>query len=167
MIIEYTATKPYKLPWVLAFLFLSNMVLSQSISQEKMADLAFMTGKWIGTSTSYKDGAITNQVPAYQHIAYDLNNTILVIQLNSETLQLHTIIRYDEKDETYYYFPFSKRGVSQLAAEFVDGKLMVKANEKTRYIFERTGENSFREYGERLTNGQWVKFFEDTFTDTE
>lgn len=167
MIFENTASKHYKLPWLLAFLFLSTMVFSQNLSEERMADLAFMTGKWIGTSTSYKDGTITKQVPAYQHIAYDLNKTILVIQLKSETLQLHTIIRYDEKDETYYYYPFSQRGVSQLAAEFIEGKLIVKANEKTRYTFERTGENSFREYGERLTEGQWVKFFEDTFADTE
>ena len=163
MIFDSTVLRHSKSLWILALLFLSNMAFSQNTSQEKMADLAFMTG----TSTSYKDGAITKQVPAYQHIGYDLDKTILVIQLNSETLQLHTIIRYDEKDETYYYYPFSKRGVSQLAAEYTKGKLIVKANEKTRYIFERTGENSFREYGERLTDGQWVKFFEDAFTDTK
>ena len=157
----------HSISFLLAFLFLAHLAVGQSTKQEKMQQLEFMVGEWVGTSTTYKDGAISKQVPAFQNIAYDLNKSIIVIQLNSPSLLLHTIVYYDEKDQTYYYYPFSERGVRQLPAEFNDGRLIVNANENTRYIFESTGENSFREYGEKRTNGEWVKFFEDSFTNTK
>lgn len=132
-----------------------------------MEQLSFMAGEWIGTSKGFKDGVVTRQEPAYEHIYYDLDKNILVLQLNSESLQLHTIIYYDEKDQTYYYYPFSKRGVNRYPAEFKDGKLVVSPSQDRRFIFGPTEEGGFREYGETLVNGQWEKYFEDTFSNTQ
>ncbi|MGY3795737.1 hypothetical protein [Aquimarina sp. 433] len=129
--------------------------------------LDFMIGEWIGTSTIYENGKVTKQGSAYQHISYDLEKSILVIKLNSEFLQLHTIIYYDEKDNTYYYYPFSKRGVRKYPAAYEDGKLIVRSNETNRFIFCRTKEGGFREYGEKLVDGKWVKYFEDNFKNTK
>ncbi|TSE04502.1 hypothetical protein [Aquimarina algiphila] len=157
----------YKYHYLAAFLFLFNVALGQNVKQEKMGNLEFMVGQWIGTSTVYKNEEITKQAPAFQKISYDLDKSILVIKLNSKLLQLHTIIYYDEKDETYYYFPFSKRGVNKLPATYDNQQFIVKANENTRYVFEKTGVKSFREYGEKLKEGKWVKFFEDNFTNTQ
>ena len=162
-----TLSRNYKYYCLITFLFLCNVVLGQTSKQEKMGDLKFMVGEWVGTSTVYKNGEVTKQVPAFQNIAYDLNKSILVIELNSKLLQLHTIIYYDEKDKTYYYYPFSEKGVAKLPAEYDNGQLIVRANENTRYVFGKTGMNSFREYGEKRTNGKWVKFFEDNFTNTQ
>ena len=152
----------------LVFLGLINIAMAQNTQQEMMSNLQFMTGEWIGTSSSFGDnGDITNQVPAFQNIQYGLGKSVILIDLKSESLQLHTVIRYDEKDQTYYYHPFSKKGTRKLPAEFKNGKLIVSASENQRYTFERLSENEFREYGEKLIEGQWVKFFEDKFMDTK
>lgn len=148
-------------------LLFSSIIGAQTTMQEKMEDLAFMIGNWVGTSTTIENGKVSKQVPAYQSITYDVNKSIIVIELESETLKLHTIIQYDEKDKIYYYYPFSERGTGKLPAEYSKGKLIVNANKNKRYTFERTGENSFREYGEKLIEGNWVKYFEDTFTDSQ
>ena len=83
---------------------------AQSIKKEKMRQLDFMVGEWIGTSTIYEDGVVTKQVPAFEKISYDLDSSILVVELKSELLQLHTIIYYNDAEGTYYYHPFSKKG---------------------------------------------------------
>ncbi|NER12037.1 hypothetical protein GWK08_01165 [Leptobacterium flavescens] len=132
-----------------------------------MEKLNFMIGNWVGTSTVYDKGEVSKQVPAYQKISYDLNKSIVVIELHSELLQLHTIIYYDEKDKTYYYNPFSERGVRKLPAEYKDGQFIVNSSDTNRFIFGRTSENGFREYGERLVDGKWVKYFEDNFKDIQ
>ena len=139
---------------------------AQSVKQDKMEALSFMVGEWVGTSTLFLDGVISRQVPAFERISYDLDSSIIVIELNSETLKLHTIIRYDQEDNTYYYHAFSERSAGKLPASMIDGRFVVQATADKRYIFERTGENSFREFGEQRKDGGWVKYFEDTFTDT-
>ena len=149
------------------FLFLINPIVGQSTKQEKMEQLEFMVGEWIGTSKVYEDGIISKQGAAYQKISYDLEKSILVIELNTEMLQLHTIIYYDEKDGKYYYYPFSKRGVSRYPAEYENGQLTVWSNKKNRFIFSRTPEGGFREYGEKLIDGKWLKYFEDTFKNSQ
>ncbi|MCI4669690.1 MAG: TIGR02922 family protein [Bacteroidia bacterium] len=148
-------------------LLLSQTVFAQSVKQEKMEQLSFLIGEWIGTSASYKNGEVSREIPAFERISYDLDKHILVLELHSESLQLHTIIYYDEKDSSYYYFPFSKRGVRKIPAEFKDGKLIVWSSESQRYIFSSPGKNKFREHGERLVNGKWVKYFEDNFTNVK
>ena len=152
-----------KLCFLLTSLVLSCNVSGQSIRQEKMEQLAFMIGDWIGTSTIYEDGVVSKEVPAFQQISYDLNKSIIVIQLHSELLRLHTIIRYNETDATYYYYPFSERGTNRYPAVFHEGKLIVQPSETNRFIFSKLTEGGFQEYGERLTNGNWVKYFEDNF----
>ena len=151
----------------LTLIFLLNIANGQNSQREMMDKLQFMTGEWIGTSSSFDDnGEITNQVPAFQNIQYGLGKSVILIDLNSESLQLHTVIRYDEKEQSYHYHPFSKKGTRKLPAEFKDGKLIVSASENQRYTFERLSENEFRESGEKLIDGQWVKFFEDKFMDS-
>jgi len=149
------------------FLFQINLISAQSLKKEKMVQLDYMVGEWVGTSSSYKNGELINQVPAFEKISYDLNKSIIVIELNSETLKLHTIIYFDEADGTYYYNPFSENGARKLPATFTDGRFVVQANESKRFIFEKYEENGFREYGEELIDGQWVKYFEDVFTNTQ
>lgn len=132
-----------------------------------MEQLSFMVGEWIGTSKVYEDGKVSQQGSAYEKISYDLDKNILVIELNTEMLQLHTIIYYDEKDSTYYYYPFSKRGVGRYPAKYKDGQLVVSPSDTKRFIFSRTADGGFREHGEQLVDGEWVKYFEDTFKNSK
>ena len=147
--------------------FLYSSVFGQSLKQEKMEQLNFMIGEWVGTSIIYENGVIARQGSAYENISYDLDKSILVIELNTEFLQLHTIINYHEKDEKYYYYRFSKEGAARYPAEYKDGQLIVWRDEKTRFFFGRTQEGGFQEYGEKLIKGEWTKIFEDTFMNTQ
>ncbi|MDC6388060.1 hypothetical protein PP182_05180 [Maribacter sp. PR1] len=132
-----------------------------------MEQLSFLVGEWVGTSKIYENGIVTKKGSAYEKISYDLNRSILVIELNTEFLQLHTIILYDEADEKYYYYRFSKEGSARYPAEFKEEKLIVWKDEKTRFVFGSSPEGGFKEYGEQLINGDWVKIFEDTFKNTQ
>ena len=151
----------------IVLIFLASSVFAQNIKKDKMEQLSFLVGEWVGTSKVYKDGVLTAQGSAYEKISYDLDKSILVIELNTEFLQLHTIINYDEKDKKYYYHRFSKDGAARYPAEFKDGKLIVWKDEKTRFFFSRTVKGDFQEYGEQLINGKWTKIFEDTFKNTQ
>ena len=148
-------------------LLLTHSVFGQIEKKEKMELLSFMVGEWVGTSKIFEDGEVTQEGSAYEKISYDLDKNILVIELNTEMLQLHTIIYYDEKDSTYYYYPFSKRGVNRSPAEYKDGQLIVRSSETRRYIFHRTSDGNFQEYGEQFIDGKWTKYFEDTFMDSQ
>lgn len=148
-------------------LLLSNVLVAQSPKQEKMEQLHFLVGEWVGTSKIYENRVLTKEGAAYEHISYDLENNILVIELNTEFLQLHTVILYDEKDQKYYYHRFSKDGAAVYPAEFKEGQLIVWRDENTRFFFGSTPEGGFREYGEQLVNGKWVKTFEDNFINTQ
>lgn len=149
---------------LITFLLTSGVVLGQ---HEKMDQLNFMVGEWIGTTKSYENGKITQEGSAFQRIRYDLEKSILVIELNTEFLLLHTIIYYDAKDETYYYYPFSKNGVARYPATFSNGKLVVQPTATRRFTFSRTTNGGFREHGEKLVDGEWSTYFEDTFTNSE
>lgn len=147
--------------------FLLNSVYAQNIKQEKMEQLNFLVGEWIGTSKIYENGAVIKQGTAYEKISYDLGKNILVIELNTEFLQLHTIVYYDDKDQKYYYHRFSKEGAARYPAEFKNEQLVVWRDEKTRFFFGRTPEGNFKEYGEQLINGKWTIIFEDFFKNTQ
>ena len=149
--------------FIVVFLLITSVVFGQNTKQEKMQALSFMVGEWIGTSKGFENGKITREVAAYQEIAYDLDQHILVIKLNSESLLLHTIIYYDQTDDTYYYHPFSKRGMKRSPAKFEDGKLVVWNSDTRRYTFSRTEDGGFREHGEQFIDGKWVTYFEDIF----
>ncbi len=145
-----------------------TMLNAQSPGQQAMQDLSFLVGEWVGTSGSFENGEKISEVPAFESIQYDLDNHILVIQLNSETLQLHTIVNYHPADSTYYYHAFSKSGGGKLPAKLeAPGRLVVQANENKRYIFEALPAGGFREYGEKRSNGSWQKYFEDRFVNTQ
>ena len=159
--------KASKYFYIIVLIFLFNSVNAQNLKQEKMEQLNFMIGEWVGTSKIYENGVVAKQGSAYESISYDLDNSILVIELNTEFLQLHTIITYDEKDQKYYYYRFSKGGAARYSAEYKDGQLIVWRDEKTRFFFSRTSEGGFQEYGEQLINGEWTKIFEDTFINTK
>ena len=132
-----------------------------------MEQLNFMIGEWVGTTKVYENGVVARQGSAYENISYDLDQSILVIELNTEFLQLHTIINYDENDQKYYYYRFSKGGAARYPAEYKDGQLIVWRDKNTRFFFGRTPEGGFQEYGEQLINGEWEIFFEDTFKNTQ
>ena len=159
--------KASKYFYFIVLIFLHNSVFAQNLKQEKMEQLSFLIGEWVGLSKIYENGVVTKQGSAYEKISYDLDKSILVIELNTEFLQLHTIILYDEGDQTYYYYRFSKGGAARYAAEFNNGQLIVWRDEKTRFFFSRTQEGGFQEYGEQLVNGEWKKIFEDTFMNTQ
>lgn len=153
--------------YLIISLLLITPVFGQNKKQQKMEQLSFMVGEWIGTSKIYKDGVVSKEGTAYQKINYDLSKNLLVIELNTEFLQLHTIIYYDTEDDTYYYYPFSKRGVSKYPALYKDKKFIVKSSEKNRFVFGRTKDGGFREYGEKLINGKWTIYFEDVFKNSQ
>jgi hypothetical protein len=128
-----------------------------------MQKLEHFTGDWVGISKAFENGKVTREIPAFEKISYKVDKHILTIDLYSESLKLHTVIYYDEEDETYYYNPFYKTGTARYPAKLVDGKLIVSPSESKRFIFEITAEGQFREYGETYENGQWVPYFEDVF----
>lgn len=159
--------KAYPLLYLIALTFYSVSVHGQTLRQEKMAQLRYLVGEWVGTTKTYNDGVVTKQGAAYEKIAYDLNRNILVIELNTEFLQLRTIISYNEEAKRYDYHRFSKDGAAVYPAEFKEEQLIVHRDEKTRFFFTSTPDGGFQEYGEKWENGEWVKTFEDTFINTE
>lgn len=159
--------KAIKYFYFIVLIFLYSSVFAQNLKQEKMEQLNFLIGEWVGTTKIYDNGVVIKQGAAYENISYDLDKSIVVIKLNTEFLQLHTIINYDEKDQKYYYHRFSKDGAAKYPVEYEDGQLIVWRDEKTRFFFGRTPEGGFQEYGEQLINGEWIKIFEDTFMHTE
>jgi hypothetical protein len=132
-----------------------------------MEQLSFLVGEWVGTSKIIENGVVTKQCAAYERISYDMDRSILVIELNTELLQLHTIVLYNEEDQTYYYHRFSKDGAARYPAEYKDGQLIVWRDEKTRFFFGGTPDGGFQEYGEKLIDGEWTRYFEDTFVNTQ
>jgi len=156
----FTAT--YQIYFCLAiFLFTNNIGNTQTIQQEKMTQLHFMVGEWIGTSSSIKKDTISKQVAVFEEVAFKLDSHLITIDLHSESLQLHTTIYYDEKDQKYYYTPYSKRGAKKYPAEYKEGKFIVWFNENKRLIFSLTTAGHFQEYGESFKEGVWRKYFED------
>ncbi|SHJ08062.1 hypothetical protein [Aquimarina spongiae] len=147
--------------WIAMVFFTFNLGYSQSVSEEKMGNLSFMIGEWIGTSSIFQKDSIV-KVPAYEKVAYKLDKNIITIDLKSQSLQLHTVIHYDEKEGSYYYTPYSKgRGGKKYKGIYQDGKFIVAFSQSKRIVFGLTEEGHFIEYGEQLKNGEWQKYFED------
>lgn len=132
----------------------------QNKNKEKMAQLSFMIGDWEGPSKSYK-GKDTTQVNAHEIVSYKVDKHLITLDLASEALQLHTVIYYDEKEATYFYCPFYKKGAGKYRGSYKDDRFIVAFTESRRLIFQRSPEGYFHEYGEELKNGEWVKYFED------
>jgi hypothetical protein len=147
----------------LVWVFLLTSISAQNTEKDKMEQLSFLVGEWIGTSKIYENGIVIKQGAAYEKISFDLNKSILVIELNSEFLQLRTIVNYDKTDQKYYYHRFSKEGFAKYPAVLKDGKLVVLKNKKTKFFFTKTPDGNFQEYGEQLVDGKWIRSFEDDF----
>jgi hypothetical protein len=128
-----------------------------------MSQLEFLTGNWVGKATTIKNDTIATSHPAYERIQFQLNGSILTIDLHSEPLQLHTVVYYDETDQCFYYNPFYKTGAGKYRAQLVDGQLVVYASEIKRFFFGVNESGQFVEYGEQLVDGIWQKYFEDIF----
>ncbi len=161
--------KPFKA--FSSFIFYKSLVLlllvcysaqssGQATSKEKMAQLFFMVGDWEGISTSFKEEGDT-QVMAHEVVRYKVDGHLITLDLESETLTLHTVIYFDEKEQTYYYCPFYKTGTGKYKGSYADNQFLVSFNERKRLVFQRTPEGCFHEYGEQLKDGKWVKYFED------
>lgn len=135
----------------------------QTTQQQKMQALSFMVGDWVGISKSVAETE-TSTVPAYQKIQFKVDSSILTIDLLSESLLIHTVIYYDEKAETYYYNPYYRTGAAKYRGEIKDGKFWVHASDTRRFIFQRLANGRLREQGEKLVDGTWQTYFEDTFT---
>lgn len=146
---------------ILIIICFINGVNAQHVKKDKMAELSFMIGDWIGTSTTYEDNTIKEQGPAFEKIAYKLDGELITIDLNSTSLQLHTVIYYEPKDETYYYCPFSKKRVGKFKGEVKDGKFLVWFSDSYRLVFQQTPAGEFMEYGETLKDGKWSLSFKD------
>jgi len=86
----------------IVFLICSS-TFAQNIKNKKMEQLEFLVGEWIGTSKIYENGVVSKQGPAFEKISYDLEKSILVIELNSEFLQLRTIVTYNQTNKKYYF----------------------------------------------------------------
>ena len=147
--------------------FMTTSVSGQTVTQEKMAKLSFMVGEWIGTSTAFKNDTIAKQVPAFEHVAYKLAKNIITIDLNSASLQLHTVIYFDTEADTYYYTPYYERGSKRYKGEYKDGKFLVWFSPEKRLTFTLTPAGHFQEYGETLKDGVWHKYFEDILKKTD
>lgn len=143
---------------------LSQLVYSQNTKQEQMGKLAFMVGNWVGVSKGFEDGKVVREEPAYEKITYKVDQHIITIDLHSESLQLHTVLFYDEEEKLFYYNPFYKNGAGKYKAYLENGALVVKPSSSKRFIFRPTDNGGFQEYGEERIDGKWVKYFEDTFT---
>ena len=144
---------------MLALLVSGNMLYGQENEKEALAKLSFMMGNWEGTSTVYGD--TTKRVSVSEKVHYMLDGNLLVLEVNSSLIQLHTVISYSLKDGAYYYHPFSKRGGGTYKGEVKDQKFIVTFGEERRLVFERTDKGAFHEYGEKLVDNQWEKYFED------
>lgn len=144
-------------------LMVINSAVGQSKQQEKMKQLSFMIGDWVGVSSLIENDKVVSSIPAYQSISYQVDQHIICINLKSETLTLHTVIYYDEDLATYFYNPYYKKGSAKYPAQFSEGNFIVKASKNKRFVFCLTLEGNFQEYGEVLKDGKWQKYFEDNF----
>ena len=155
------------LKWFLATVVIftfANYSWAQSTKNSAMEKLNFLVGEWVGISRTYQGDGILTEVPAYEKIQYKLDKSIITIDLSSETLQLHTVIYYDEKTQKYFYNPFYVNGAAKYEADLKDGEFVVNPTSSKRFVFRLTEDGKFQEYGENLIDGKWVKYFEDTFT---
>lgn len=156
--------KSVRLIFCLFFVIISfQLTNAQTQKQQQMAQLEFMVGNWVGVSKGFEDGKVVREEPAFEKIAYKVNQHIITIDLHSDSLQLHTVLYYDDKEDIFYYNPFYKNGAGKYKASIENGVLVVKPTSTKRFVFKPTEDGGFQEYGEEFIDGKWVKYFEDTF----
>lgn len=128
---------------------------------DPMAALAFMRGDWKGTSTSFGPTG-PRMEPISETIGYRLDGNLLVLEVDSPSLRLHTLIHYDAREHAYVYTPFgADGGGTAYRAELEDGRLRVQLGDTRRLTFEPMPDGRLREYGQQLEDGTWTAYFED------
>ncbi|RED47515.1 RidA family protein [Seonamhaeicola aphaedonensis] len=146
---------------VLALQTATSLVYGQEIERQHMAKLSFLIGNWTGNSYSFAKND-TTKVKVSESANYILDGNAITLDVNSSSVQLHTVITYSVNDSCYYYQPTSKtESYKKSKGYFIDGKFLVYFNPKNRLNFEKTKSGEFHEYGETLKNGIWEKYFED------
>jgi enamine deaminase RidA (YjgF/YER057c/UK114 family) len=141
-------------------LLVINSLSAQVDERKELAKLSFLMGNWEGTSTSYTEKD-TTQVKVRESVNYIMNGNILVLDVVSANIELHTLITYSTKDLCFYYQPFSKTGGGKYKGKIEDDKFIVHFNPENRLIFQKTVNGEFNEYGESFKDGKWEKYFED------
>ncbi len=149
------------------FLILVSASLNAQEEKEALSKLSFMTGNWKGVSISYgKNGK--QKVDVTEDVHYIMDGDLLILNVKSPWIALHTIVSYNVKEKTYYYSPFSKKGNKKgYKGTYEDGKFKVYFNENRRLTFTKTTQGEFHEYGEKLQDGKWEKYFEDILKPVE
>ncbi|CAM1345529.1 hypothetical protein [Tenacibaculum amylolyticum] len=141
--------------------FLISALISAQEEKEALQKLSFMIGNWQGTSTSFSNNT-QKSVSVSENVRYILNGNLITLDVKSPWIELHTIISFNKKEQSYYYHPFSKTGVKAgYKGTYKDGVFRVYFNPGRRLTFTQTTKGEFHEYGEQLKNGVWEKYFED------
>ncbi len=138
----------------------SKRTYAQQSEKEAMSKLSFLIGNWKGSSTSFKNGT-QSSVTVHEEVKYIMDGNLLILNVKSPNIQLHTVINYSLKDSTYYYQPFSKTGSGKYKGQLQANQFVVYFNDQRRLVFEKTKDGEFHEYGEKLENNIWEKYFED------
>ncbi|AXT20708.1 hypothetical protein D7030_11960 [Flavobacteriaceae bacterium AU392] len=147
-------------------LFLSSSIsFAQSAEQKAMKKLSFMIGDWKGSGTSYPKEKNT-PYNVMSTVQYDLDGELIVlrhrsIRNNKTILALHTLIYYNKEDGFYYYNAYRRSGARPFKCKLNDEKLICEINGNYRLTFQQTKKGEFNEFGQRLTDGKWIKNFED------
>ena len=143
-------------------LFLATASYAQETERAAMAKLSFLIGDWAGEGKLYKDDGTTETYGVRESVEYELSGDILVIRVNADNLQLHTVVYYSVVEGLYYYSRYTKEGGKKFPSKYEYGKFKVWFSDERRLTFELTEEGYFHEYGEKLVDEKWVKYFEDT-----
>jgi len=146
--------------------FVSNLARAQETEKEALMRLSFMMGNWEGVSTSYNDGS-EKTVNVVERVKYIMGGDLMVLDVKSPSIELHTIISYSVSDKSYYYQPNTKSRGGRYKARFENDQFLVTLSDKVRLTFERTEVGEFHEYGEKLVNGKWEKYFEDVLAPSD
>lgn len=134
---------------------------AQNEEKEALTKLSFMIGNWKGTSISYNQTS-KKSVEVTEEVRYIMDGNLLVLNVKSPWIALHTIISYDVTNKNYYYHPFSKKGLrDKYKGTFENGVFRVYFNNKKRLTFTTTPKGEFHEFGEELKDHKWQKYFED------
>ncbi len=152
---------------ILAFGTVSNGFAEQRNHQKsEVAKLSFLVGKWSGPGTSYAEDGSTSTYHDVEHVRFDLDQNLLLINAHGEkdgekTYQLHTVIYYDPVAKHYWYTPYTGKRARRFACELATQKFLCLNEDKNfRLTFQRLNDGTWNEFGERLKQGNWSKTFE-------
>jgi len=153
-----------------SLIILSLMYSSLTISQEQpnpIEALEFLTGHWEGPGVSYLEDGKTQDFHDIENVRFDLDANLLLINakglIDGELLyQLHTVIYYDHEAGHYFYTPFrgKKKPVPSKCQLKKQQFKCMNINNDARLTFQRLPDGGWNEYGEKLIDGQWQKYFE-------